>query len=76
LKDMSEKAPDEIVLFSRGLGGGYTGVLVSFHKSYSDFTRLIDRIKDYDFVDPASILSFIIDLNDKIQVGSFHGGDL
>ncbi len=67
LKAMSEKAPDEIILFSRGNGRGYTGVIVSFHKSYSDLTKLIDRIRGYDFVDPSSILTFIIDLNDKVQ---------
>jgi len=32
IKDMAEKAPNEIVLFNRGMGGGYTGVLISFHK--------------------------------------------
>jgi len=70
-KDMSEKAPDEIVLFSRGIGGGYTGVIVSFHKNYSDFTRLLDRIREYDFVDPVSIMTFIMDLNDKVQYRYF-----
>lgn len=71
LKDMSENAPDEIILFSRGMGGGYSGVIISFHKKYSDLTRLLGRIRNYDFVDPMSILTFIVDFNEKVQYRYF-----
>jgi DNA-binding Lrp family transcriptional regulator len=71
LKDMAEKAPNEIVLFNRGIGGDYTGVLVSFHKSYSDYTRLVERMKEYPFVDSAATFSFLVNLNDKIQYRYF-----
>jgi DNA-binding Lrp family transcriptional regulator len=71
MRDMMEKAPDEIVLFSRGMGGGYSGVLVSFHKSYSGFSKLLERIKEYPFVDNSATLSFLIDLNDEIQYRYF-----
>ncbi len=71
LKDMAEKAPNEIVLFNRGMGGEYTGVLISFHKSYSDFRELVERIKEYPFVDTSATLSFLIDLNDEIQYRAF-----
>ena len=71
LKDMAEKAPDEIVLFNRGNGGGYSGVLVSFHKSYSDFRGLMERMRQYPFVDTTATLSFLVDLNDEIQYRSF-----
>lgn len=71
LKDMEEKAPNEIVLFNRGMGGAYSGVLVSFHKGYSDYTKLLERIKEYPFVDTSATLSFIVDLNDKIQYRYF-----
>jgi Lrp/AsnC family transcriptional regulator for asnA, asnC and gidA len=71
MKDMMEKAPDEIVLFYRGMGGGYDGVLVSFHKSYSDYSKLIERVKEYPFVDSSATLSFLVDLNDKVQYRPF-----
>lgn len=71
LKDMAERAPNEIVLFNRGMGGGYTGVIVSFHKSYSDYTELVGRMKQYPFVDTSATLSFLVDLNDRIQYRSF-----
>lgn len=71
MRDMLEKAPDEIVLFQRGMGGGYDGVLVSFHKSYSDFSKLIERMKEYPFVDTSATLSFLVDLNDESQYRHF-----
>lgn len=66
-RDMKEKAPDEIVLFCRGMGGGYDGAIISFHKSYSDYVKLLDRTKEYHFIDVHSTLDFIIDLNDQNQ---------
>ena len=66
-KNMKEKEPDEIVLFCRGMGRGYDGVIVSFHRNYSDFTRLLNSIKEYPFVDVSGTLDFIIDLNDQNQ---------
>ena len=71
LKDMKEKAPNEIVLFNRGNGGGYDAVLVSFHRSFSDFRGLMERMRQYPFVDTAATLSFLVDLNDEIQYRSF-----
>jgi DNA-binding Lrp family transcriptional regulator len=71
LRDMTEGAPNEIVLFNRGMGGGYAGVLVSFHKSYSDYSKLVGRMKEYPFLDTSATLSFIVDLNDKIQYRYF-----
>jgi DNA-binding Lrp family transcriptional regulator len=63
----SERAPNEIVLFNRGMGGEYSGVLVSFHKSYSDYAQLATGIRASPFVDASALLSFIVDLSDKSQ---------
>lgn len=71
LKDMAEKAPNEIVLFNRGDGGGYDGVLIAFHKNYSDYRELVGRMKEYPFVDTSATLSFLVDLNDEIQYRPF-----
>jgi hypothetical protein len=68
---MAQNAPDEIVLFNRGMGGEYNGVIISFHRSYSDYSKLIGRIREYPFVDSSATLSFIVDLNDKIQYRYF-----
>jgi DNA-binding Lrp family transcriptional regulator len=66
LRDMKQ-APSEIVLFERGLGDGYVGMLISFHDDYSDYSKLKERMKHYPFLDISATLSFIIDLKDKIH---------
>jgi DNA-binding Lrp family transcriptional regulator len=71
MKDMIEKAPDEIVLFERGMGEGYEGIIISFHKDFSDYVKIIERIREYPFVDASATLSFLLDLNDKFHYRYF-----
>jgi DNA-binding Lrp family transcriptional regulator len=66
LRDM-QQAPTEIVLFERGLDEGYSGILVSFHKDYSSYSKLKERMKQYPFLDLSATTSFIIDLKDQIH---------
>ncbi len=65
-EDMKE-APLEIVLFERGIGQGYSGVIVSFHESYSSYVKLRKRTNDYPFVDSSQVDGFMISLEDKIH---------
>jgi DNA-binding Lrp family transcriptional regulator len=69
-EDMKE-APDEVVLFERGLGEGFTGIIVSFHDGYSSFQSLRNRMKEYPFLDSSGIVSFLVDLNDEIHYRYF-----
>jgi DNA-binding Lrp family transcriptional regulator len=71
VRDMMEKASDEVVFLDTGIGDGYTGIVVSVHKSYADYTRLVGMLKEYPFVDTSATLSFIVDLNHKNQFRSF-----
>lgn len=71
VKDMIEKASDEVVFFDTGIGNGYTGIVVSVHRSYADYVKLLGMLKNYPFVDTSGTLSFIIDLNRKNQFRSF-----
>lgn len=66
LREMQE-APAEIVLVERGLGEGYSAIMVSFHEDYSGYATLKERMKQYPFLDCAATTSFIIDLEDKIH---------
>jgi DNA-binding Lrp family transcriptional regulator len=71
LKDLREKAPPEIVLFERGLGGGYMGMVVSFHHNYTEYARLKEMMKEYPFLDHGATMSFLIDLNDSVHYRYF-----
>jgi DNA-binding Lrp family transcriptional regulator len=61
----------QVVMVERGLGFGYDSVIISYEKDYSDFTRLLDRIRSYEHVQTSETQSFIIDLNDKVHYRSF-----
>ena len=71
LRDMREKSPPEIVLFERGLGGGYTSIIVSFHHNYTEYARLKERMKEYPFLDHGATTSFLMDLNDNVHYRYF-----
>jgi DNA-binding Lrp family transcriptional regulator len=56
---------ENVVMFVRGMGLGYTGVMVSFHKDYSSFSAFSEIIKrQYPIVESTS---FLIDLKDDVR---------
>jgi DNA-binding Lrp family transcriptional regulator len=60
----------EIVMVERGMGLGYNGVVISYHKDYSSYVQLMKWFKQFDFLEIESLDSFIIDLEDKIYYRS------
>lgn len=64
LEDM-RKGPSEIILFERGMGTNFDGVIISLHKDYTSYARLLRRAKDHPFIE--SCESLLVDLNDKIH---------
>ena len=66
-RDFLKNAPSEIVIFERGMGMGFTGVIIAFHKDYASYTRLKDRTREYDFIDQHRTDSFLIDLQDEVH---------
>ena len=66
-EDLCKECPSEIVMFERGMGMDFTGVIIAMHKDYSSYTKLRDRIKEYDFVDHLRTDSFMIDLQDEVH---------
>jgi DNA-binding Lrp family transcriptional regulator len=55
----------EIILNVAGMGMGYDGAIISFHRSYSEYVDFRRRLMQMPFVDSSRFDSFIIDLNDK-----------
>lgn len=55
-----------IVMFERGMGLGYTGMIVSFHESYASYAELLRMIKQFTVLE-SDVQSFISDLNDKVH---------
>jgi DNA-binding Lrp family transcriptional regulator len=53
----------QMVMAERGLGLGYDTVIVSIAKNYSDYAKLLNRIKSYPHIESSQTQSFMIDLN-------------
>jgi DNA-binding Lrp family transcriptional regulator len=70
LIDSHRKAPEEIVFFQRGLGESYTGILISFHKSYVEYLKLQNQMKEHPFIDNSCFTSFLVDMNDGVHYRS------
>jgi DNA-binding Lrp family transcriptional regulator len=57
----------EVILDERGMGLGYDGVIVSFHRDYAEYAQFKRWLAEMPFIDAAKLDSFIIDLNDKVH---------
>jgi DNA-binding Lrp family transcriptional regulator len=66
IKSFEEKV-FEAILDERGRGMGYDGIIVSFHRNYSEHSDFMSWIQQMPFIDAARLDSFLINLNDKIH---------
>ena len=68
-KSAKEGAEDNLhfIMLERGMGMGYNGVFLSFHKDYASFTEHKKWLTQYDYLEIADIQSFLIDLKDEVH---------
>lgn len=68
--EVMKKGPFQIVMAERGIGLGYDGVFMSYHKDYSEYAGLIQWFKQLDslgFFDVEATASFIVNLDDEVR---------
>jgi DNA-binding Lrp family transcriptional regulator len=66
-QELAKRAPTEIIFFERGMGMGFSGVIISFHKDYQSYTSLVGKTREYPFLEHVATESFLIDLNDEVH---------
>ena len=66
-KDILRKGPFEIVMGERGMGLDYDGVFISYHRGYSDYSKLMRWFQQFPFLAVDKTGSFLIDLEDPIR---------
>jgi DNA-binding Lrp family transcriptional regulator len=69
-REAREKYSDavfEMVLNERGIGLGYDGIVVSFHRSYGEYADFKRWFRQIPFMNASKVESFIIDLNDSVH---------
>jgi DNA-binding Lrp family transcriptional regulator len=62
-----EDTAHEVILDERGMGLGYDGIIVSIHRSYSEYLDFKTWIKQMPYLNASRVESFLIDLNDKVH---------
>jgi DNA-binding Lrp family transcriptional regulator len=69
-QEKMKESPGNIIMLERGLGLNHTGIIISFHKDYSDYRQFIMTFKEAQttqaYVDE-NVESFLINLKDKIH---------
>ena len=70
-ENLEQTAFSQMVMAERGLGFAYDTVVVSLNKDYSDYVKLLERIRSYPHIEAGETQSFIIDLTEKSQYRPF-----
>lgn len=60
----------ETIMIERGIGLGYDGILLSYHKDYAAYQKYMDELKELSYLDLSKIDSLLINLKDEIQYRS------
>lgn len=63
--EVERKNPIAILMGLNGMGLGSSRVLVTLHKDYSSYVKLVSLIKSVPNMDPSNVESFIINLIDE-----------
>jgi DNA-binding Lrp family transcriptional regulator len=57
----------QAVLIERGHGSNADGMVVSFHQTYSDFTKFRDWLRQFYRISTYDLNTFILDLKDEVH---------
>jgi DNA-binding Lrp family transcriptional regulator len=58
----------EVIMLERGMGLGYDEVCISYHEDFSSYSKQMDWLKQFTFLNIRRLDSFLINLNDKIHI--------
>jgi len=61
------KTPFAVIMMERGRGLGYEGVVVSLHENYTSHTKLMNRLRQFAFLEISTLESFLISLADEVH---------
>ena len=54
-------------MLERGHGLGFDAAVISLHEDYSSYLKVLEWLRQFDFVDVTKIDSFLVDLEDKVH---------
>jgi DNA-binding Lrp family transcriptional regulator len=57
----------EFIMLERGDGLGYDGVVISLHENYASYLKVLEWLRQFDFLEMKKINSFLINLEDNMR---------
>jgi DNA-binding Lrp family transcriptional regulator len=70
IKAFAESVKDEkfeFIMLERGNGLGFDGVVVSLHEDYPSYLKVLEWIRQFDFLEVDKSGSFLINLDDDVR---------
>jgi hypothetical protein len=55
-----------VLMIERGVGSGFDGIIISFHRSYSSYSNLVELLRNTEFLDMDRVASFLVNLRDDV----------
>jgi len=57
----------EFIMLERGDGLGFDGVVISLHEDYASYLKVLEWLRQFDFLEMKKINSFLINLEDNVR---------
>ncbi len=56
-----------IVMLERGVGLGFDAVMISIYRDFTEYTRHVEAVRTFPFIDVTQTQTFIINLKDNVR---------
>ena len=67
LADSVKDKQFEFIMLERGDGLGFDGVVISLHEDYASYLKVLEWLRQFDFLEMKRINSFLINLEDSVR---------
>jgi DNA-binding Lrp family transcriptional regulator len=67
LADSVKDKQFEFIMLERGDGLGFDGVIISLHEDYASYLKVLEWLRQFDFLEVKRINSFLINLEDNVR---------
>ena len=67
LADSVKDKQYEFIMLERGDGLGFDGVIISLHEDYASYLKVLEWLRQFDFVEIERTSSFLINLEDEVH---------
>jgi DNA-binding Lrp family transcriptional regulator len=67
LADSVKDKQFEFIMLERGNGLGFDGVVISLHENYASYLKVLEWLRQFDFLEIKRTNSFLINLEDEVR---------